>query len=269
MRPHLLSFIAATTLATAAYASAWTQDQGNGQAILSASYYGADQYWDNGGNKQSQPSYSKYELNPYLEYGLSDGLTIGTNFYLQHLYQDTGSGSHSSWGLGDSEFFLRKRLINQDGYALAIEPLIKLPSPEPGSETPRIGSATPDAALGLSGGKTFSAYGFTHFVDIDTMYRHRFGAPNDQINISGTLGINVAPRWTIMPQTFLTFRTDSRPTAAFTESPSDDYNLVRLQLSGLYKLSDQTSLQLGAFYDVDGKNVGLGRGVLLALWRNF
>ena len=80
--------IALSALASSAFAGAWTQDPGNGLFILNGLYYSADKLWDNSGHKQSQPTYSKYELDPYLEYGLADGVTIGTNLSLQRAHQD-------------------------------------------------------------------------------------------------------------------------------------------------------------------------------------
>ena len=267
IRTQLLCSIACLA-PSLAYAGAWTQDQGKAQVILTGSYYNADQLWNNHGNKQSQPTYSKYELNPYLEYGLRDDLTIGTSLSLQRLHQD---GNHSpgasSWGVGDSEFFLRKRLWKQDGFVASVEPMIKLPSPESSGLQPRIGSSDADAGLGLSGGYGFSAYGQNHFADVDTQYRHRFGGPNDQVKISGTLGVGITPSWMIMPQSFMTYRTGHDANAAFTQSSGDDYNLLRLQLSAVYKMSDDLSFQFGGFKDVDGKNAGVGNGALLAVWK--
>jgi hypothetical protein len=70
-----------------------------------------------------------------------------------------------------------------------------------------------------------------------------------------------------MPQTFMTYRTSGNSTSAFTQSAGDDYNLIRLQLSAVYKMSDTLSFQFGGFKDTDGKNAGQGKGLLLALWK--
>ena len=252
-----------------AFAGAWTQDQGSGQAILTGSYYNTDSYWDNQGHKQSEPAYSKYNLNPYLEYGLTSDITVGTNLSLQRDHQDSGAGSaaQTSWGLGDSEFFLRKRLWQDGGFIVSAEPMVKLPSPT--DRMPKLGGSSPDAGLGLSGGYSFTAWGLSDFADIDTQYRHRFGTPKDQINLAGTLGISVSPSWMIMPQTFLTYRTTTPAVAAFSNSAADDYNLITLQLSAVYKASNDVSLQFGGFSHVAGRNTGGGEGALFAVWKKF
>jgi hypothetical protein len=271
MRIQIITAIALSLLSANAYAGAWTQSQGTGLAILGGTYYNADHLYNNNGDRRNQPTYSKYELSPYLEYGVTDAITVGTNLSLQRAHQDgaAGSSDQTHWGVGDSEFFLRGRLYQHNGFVVAAEPMIKLPSPESSGSQPKLGGSHPDAGMGLSAGYGFKAYGQNHFADLDTQYRHRFGAPKDQVKIAGTVGVGLSDRWILMPQAFITQRTSSPAVATFTQSSGDDYNEFKLQLSAVYKASDDISIQVGGFSDVDGKNVGEGRGVLVALWKKF
>ena len=267
----LLYIIIALSCASPAFAGAWTQKAGSGIFIVTAGTYTADNYFNNSSHKQPQPQFSKYELNPYLEYGWTDSTTLGANLLLDRAHQDGGPGStgHTNWNLGDSEFFLRSRLWQKDGFVLSAQPMIKLPSPESGHAQPPIGGIYPDAGFGLSGGYGFPAWGLNHFMNVDTQYRYRFGAPHDQVRLDITAGIGVTPKWMLMPQLFQTWRTASSPAAPFTNSPANDYDETRLQLSAVYRWRSETSFQFGAFDDVAGKNTGTGHGVLVALWRNF
>ncbi len=271
MRTRFLSvFAAGISVATQAFAGAWTQDAGKGQAILNGWYYATDELYNNSGNKASQPDYTKYELNPYIEYGLLSGVTIGANLSLQRAQQDISTGGDvTNYGIGDSEFFARFRVWQQNGVVVSLEPLIKLPSPESGSDTPALGGRHPDAGLGISAGYGFSMYGQNHFANLDAGYRYRFGDPENQARYAGTLGIGINDRWMVMPQAFLTYRTDSPAVATFTQSSGDDFNLVKLQLSAVYKINDAVALQVGGFSHVDGKNVGAGNGALFSVWKKF
>lgn len=250
----------------AAWAGAWTQPQGKGQLILNNWYYQADERFTNTGSDVSQPTYRKYELNPYMEYGIADGITLGTNLSLQR----TSQSSNTNWGIGDSEFFARFRLLQQHGWAVAAEPMVKLPSPHASrDEVPVIGGDASDVGMTLSAGYGFEAYGKQHFITADAGYRHRFGTPEDQMRYSLTAGFSLAPKWQLMPQVFVTQRTNSPAVATFTQSTGDDYNLVKLQLSAVYHYNDEWALQAGTFSHVDGKNSGAGEGVLFAIWKNF
>ena len=260
---YMVVVVLATSIPATVYAGAWTQSAGKGQMIVNGLYYTTDKLYNNTGNKASQARYSKYELNPYFEYGLTDSITAGANLFFLRADQAT----QDNWGVGDSEFFLRARLFQSAGFMLSVEPMVKLPSPEGSNETPQLGSRKPDAGVGLSAGYGFSAWGQNHFANIDTGYRYRFGDPEDQIKLSGTLGIGVNDRWMIMPQAFATLRTIKPAIASFTQSSGDDYNLVKLQISTIYKVSDETSLQFGVFSHVGGNNVGAGDGIILSLWK--
>ncbi|MDE3059527.1 MAG: hypothetical protein KGJ06_00765 [Pseudomonadota bacterium] len=271
MRLYPLVFCTVALAAGQAHAGAWTEPKGQGEAIVTGSYYQTSTYYDNEGHKQSEPSYRKYDVNPYVEYGLTDDLTLGANLYLDDAHQDAAPGGrdHSNVNLGDSEFFLRARLWQQQGFVVSAEPLIKLPSPESSTARPRLGGTSTDAAMGLSAGYSFQAWGLTHYADLDTQYRYRFGSAHDQVNLAATLGIGLSPRWTIMPQAFMTWRVAAPANPAFTQSSGDDYNLTQLQLSALYKVRDDLGMQVGGFSDVYGRNTGTGEGVLMAVWKQF
>lgn len=255
-----------------AYGGAWTQEEGSGQLIATGLYYTADRLWNNRGKKQPQPTYRKYEFNPYLEYGLADGITIGANLSLQRAQQEgtSTSASQSNWGLGDSEFFVRKRLWQRDSFIVSSESMVKLPSPGAShNDSPAIGGDHPDIGTGLSAGYGFAAGGLNHFANLDTQYRYRFGRQKDQVRLAATLGIHTTERWMLMPQVFATYRVSDPRATTFTQSSADDYNQLRLQLSAVYKLRDDVSLQFGGFSDVSGKNAGIGKGILIALWKTF
>lgn len=253
--------------ACSAWAGAWTQEAGKGRVIVTGAYYQAANFYNNRGTKQSQPNYHKYELNPYVEYGLYDDLTLGASFSFQLAQQNVvGNSDLSNSGVGESEYFVRKRLYNKDGLVASVEPMLKLP-PLSSGKLPKLGSPNPDIGLGGSVGYGTAWFGYHHFVNLDTQYRHRFGDQKDQIRVAATVGIGVAPQWVVMPQAFMTYRMGD--SSGFTQSAADDYDVTRLQLSGVYAVTEDTKLQAGAFTDVDGKNAGVGRGVLLSVWKNF
>jgi len=280
-------FIAALIFNSHAYAGAWTQKKGQGLFILGSSYYRAEDFVNNFGKRQSQPRYQKFEINPYVEYGLTDSVTLGANLSLQYTRQNSSStftqqitpfttltttinGAYNNAGIGDSEFFVRKRLYQKDGFVLSAEPMVKLPSPYSYMRLPDIGSTHPDAGLTLAGGYGFSAYGQNHFINVDTGYRHRLGNPKDQIRASVTVGIGLDPDWMVMPQLFVTQRTSSpSQVVGFSQSPVNDYNNSKAQLSLIYTMWDNTSVQVGGFYDLSSRNSSTGEGVLVALWRHF
>lgn len=259
--------LAGFSFATAdAHAGAWTQSKGSGQLITTATHYTTETRYNNSGDRTSQPRYSKNELNFYGEYGAWDGITLGGSAFLTHA--DDSSDSRSA--VADSEWFARFRVLQGTNYVVSIQPMVKLPSPMgDANDRPAIGSRNADAGLSLLAGTNFRLFGRDHYADASAGYRYRFGDPQDQVQLAGTVGISITDALTIMPQLFQTIRVDDSASAGFTQSPRDDYNLTTLQLSALYALNDRDSVQAGGFYNPAGNNVGAGGGVLIAYWKRF
>ncbi len=270
LRFSYLAALAANVLATPAYAGAWMQAPNEALVILSSYAYQSNQRFDNSSHRVHQPNYTQVGLNPYVEYGLREDITIGANLFFIRAAQSGAPAQRgqSNFGIGDSEFFLRKKLWQKDGFALSLQPFIKLPSPQSStSDTPKLGSSHPDLGASLSGGYGFSAFGQNHFIEITPQYRYRFGPQRNQLNAAATLGVHVTEKWMLMPQLFLTSRTSERANATFTQSSADDYDATRAQLSAVYDLRKDVSVQFGGFTDLNGRNAGRGQGILFALWK--
>jgi len=254
------------------FAGGWTQKAGQGLYIQNFSFYYTKNYFDNLGKKKSLNGYyNQFELNPYLEYGATDWLTIGANVFLQRASQNnTSLGSpQTNYGVGDSEFFSRFRIWKNDQFSFALEPMVKLPSLTNKNSQPQIGSKNYDTGITFSGGYSFKAYGRNHFADLDIGYRKRFGTPNDQLKLAGTIGFSLSKKWVVMPQIFITSRLKSNVPSAFTQASGNDYNLTKIQLSAVYKITDKQAVQAGLFSNVAGRNISDGSGIILSFQSNF
>lgn len=239
---------------------------------MNTTYYRADDYYDNSGNRVSQETYSKIDASPYLEYGLNQDWTIGAQFSFQNVWQnDVATGDlQSNAAMGDSEFFARYTAWREGNTVVSLRPFVKLPSPAATDNTLAIGSKYPDAGFGVAAGYSFTLYGLKSFADAELAYRYRYGAPSDQLHFNPTLGVHAADRWQALAQIFTTWRMDKSPTPLpFTNAAGNDYDLATTQLSVLYEYDTNYSLQAGLFHTLSGKNTGRGHGVVLSVWRNF
>ena len=254
-----------------ACASAWLQKPGQTQIIIITSYYQADNFFDDHGTLQPQATYRKAEVNPYLEYGLTPRWALGANLSLQAVSQnDPNTGSPlTNAALGDSEWFARYQLWKNDRAVIGLRPFIKLPGIDDSIDVPTIASTHPDAGLAVAAGYSFTLYGLPAFADGELGYRYRFGEPHDQLTLAPTFGIRPHEKWLLLSQVFSTWRMDSEPAATFTDSPRNDYDLLKAQMSAVYQFDTSYSLQGGFFYNIAGKNTGGGGGMILGVWRQF
>jgi hypothetical protein len=252
-----------------AHAGAWTQKKGDLQLITTTNIYTADRFFDTRGNTRKQLNFTKQEISAYAEYGLQDGLTIGGQLPFARAEQELATRSATSFNVGDSEMFLRKRLWQDNLNVVSLQPSIIFPSPDSKATVPKIGSDHPSAGLRSSYGRNFEALGKWHYADIEAAYIYRFGQPSDQLKLDVTVGFNMTEKWQIIPQAFITRSTKRIKTATFTQSFADDYNLVKVQLSVQYSFTPASAVQLGAFGHIDGKNTGAGRGITASYVRSF
>lgn len=263
--------------------AAWTQDKGKWFAANTVSHYNTNRFVDESGQRNRQPRFSKWEWNGYYEYGWQEDLTIGANLFLHRLSADyahytpssptAANGTEVNYGLADTEFFFRQRLwqgqwIGNDA-VLSVQPLIKLPSWYNQGGNPRGGTDNFDTELRLRGGYNFSLFERTHFALLDLAYRKRFGEWRDQLKSDMTLGFQLNDSFTLLVQNFITQRLEGTARDTSVSGAVNDYDLLKAQVSLVYRLTPATRIQIGGFTHARARNTGDGEGVLLSLWREF
>lgn len=248
------------------HAGAWVQPQGQALYIQNAYFYAAGEAFAPSGQRIDDAGFRKYEFNPYLEYGLSDDVTLGASLLLHYLEQDNASGGLlSNHGLGQAELFARYQLVHDDGLALAVQPLVALPAAYVRSDGPVAGREAWDAEMAFLAGYGFSLWGLHHYVDTAWAYRHRGGSAGDQYRVTAAAGLSVHERWRLVPEIAWTGRAEGAGNLR-SVSGQNDYELMRAQLSVQWELTERYTLQLGGFRHVRGEDTGAGGGVMAALW---
>ena len=263
-RPFCLSLLLLFA-AQAAYAGAWTQPKGDGLFIAQATYFTSDAFFDENAIKVAQPRFSKYELQPYAEYGLRDWLTIGGSAYLQSIHQ----AGNSNIGIGDPELFARLRLWQGMKDVFAIQPLVKLPSLYAHSGTPRGGSRSTDAELSLLYGRNMHILSERDYVDLRVGYRVRGKGLNPQWRVDAALGIHLSESWQVIPAFRGVTAVDYNEYAVFSENAEQDYDLAKAEVTIAYSLDENRWLQATAFDHVAGALTGAGRGFSVGFAQRF
>jgi len=258
-------------LVDAAGAAAWTQPAGQGLAIIKVDEYRSDTYWDRERHSQDTATYRKFELNPYLEYGVTDRATVGANLFVLKVEQE---GSGSSTGLGDVELFGRYRLYSGGWDSLALQFLLKLPTGYDKNDAVALGAGQVDAEIRLlygRGGTYGSAAGLrSWYYDVEAGLRKRYGEPTDELRLDWLAGWRPTPDWTfeIKQENILALARVSPPPGAAV-SRWADYDLHKISVSVLYQLSTHIAGNVGLTYDIAGRNAGQGIAPYLAIWRRF
>jgi hypothetical protein len=130
-------------------------------------------------------SFREVSVVAYVEYGLTDHLTLVANAPFKVLttetVEETKEDSQSNGGLGDLNVYLRLPVV-QRSFAVSVQPGFKIPlgyEKNPDNDGPALGTGEIDGEISLIAG--FSLYPLPAYVTAGAGYRMRGGDYNDEI----------------------------------------------------------------------------------------
>jgi protein XagA len=247
----------------AAFAGAWTQPQGHGQIIFSGVLTGASQRYGRNGRPRAAGRFSKQELRAAGEYGASDHVTLLAGAAAQHQsVKQNGNGLHAGSGavLGGA----RVKLWAGGGSFLSLQASVEATGERPILGNFRRLNAPLEADARLLFGHGFSVAGITGFIDLQGAYRFRSAGHPAEARFDTTLGIRPLPELMLLLQSFNSFALERD--VRFRLPPTRQN---KLQISAVYDLTQQLSLQAGVFTSAAGRETLRERGVVTALWWRF
>lgn len=252
--------------------------QGELQTISVLSIYETDTFISANGEEIRQPNYRKLELQPYLEYGWREDVTLGGSVSIQQLNQGGSFNlENDNYVLSDPELFARTSLpgfsYQTMDWVNAAQLTVKLPSLiQHTDNAPQGGSDSSDVELRLFSGTNLRLPRLlkgNHFLELSAAYRHRLSNPGDQLRGDATLGLNLPRGYQLLGQMFGTYAIARPSDGGITNAANADFDLVKAQASLLIPFYQDTSLQLGLQRDLYARNTGKGGGALVGLWRRF
>jgi len=238
------------TLPNQAISGAWLQKENGGVFLHQFRVYHTEEYYDKDGDKYSDFSFLKSEYNPYGEYGLYDWLTVGGSVNAQAIRnQDTLQNDSTDIYLNNLEVFVRSELFSEGKFTSSIEPRIYIPirsslSINPDGERPQ-----PQLKLNLGYNLADSDY-----LDFSINYIRR-----DDADLKDMLKTELS--WDCYLNDEFSVLSQVSSETSMGRVGGGNYDLTKLQISGIWDKYNRKSYQLGVSYDIDGKNTGSGVGI--------
>jgi hypothetical protein len=250
-------------LAEVAAASAWTLPKGHGQIITTTSLYRSRGGFDDQGQPVPSAQYERVEISSYVEYGLSDRLTIGAE--PRHQWASAGSGGAQTRAQapGDLDLFARYHVLSHGPWTSAFQALAKFPVYSH-SLVPAPGNGRREYEARFAIGRNFSVIGVSAFMDAELAYRMGTHGVADQVKSDFTIGLGPIGRFELLLKAYRTTSVGDGDGRA-----GSYYDLYKAELSGLMRVSRGVSLEFGAGRDLSGNRVGLGHSASIALWLRF
>jgi protein XagA len=242
------------------WGGAWLMEPGDGQAIVYSDFSDSARAFDAEGRLIPVPQYRKFELGTYIEYGLTDWLTLVVAPAYDRISTPPPGQSYN--GLGQSEAAARIRVLQNDSSVISFQAGLRSPG---ASLADSLGpfEVRRAASLELRGlaGRNIVLLGMESFVDAEAAYRFYGGNQPGEWRIDLTMGVRPFPSLLVMLQSFTSITNGT--------SNFGHVSWTKLQPSFVYNLAPQWSVQLGGFLTVSGINAGRELGPMAGIWYRF
>lgn len=258
--PFLAAGLLAGLAAVPAFAGAWTQAKGRGQAIVTGLYSHSGKGYDGKGDVVDIADYAKSEAYALVEYGLTDRLTLMINPSLRHVSVEGGDDTS---GLGYTELGGRYRLTTDQSFVFSVQATARIPGAKRRDNLAQVGATDEEYDVRALAGVPFKIGTKDAFVDLQGGYRFRAGSPPNEYHADATFGVRPAANFLVMAQVLNTF-SDGAGAGVFTS-----YRYHNAYLSGVYDLDSRWSLQIGGLATLGGRNALRERGLTTAIWYRF
>jgi hypothetical protein len=255
-----LALLSLTAVPTNAFAGAWTLEAGQGDAIVNVTPSTAPEAFI--GSKSLSPTYDKIEVEGFVEYGITNSLTaiFAPNFDDIQIGAPTNAGRI---GLGYTEFGGRYALLQGSDWIVSAQTTLRVPGTFDNSNPAAIGYTSFENDVRGLFGKSFSIGSMAAFVDVQTAQRFIFTGPPNEFHEDATLGVRFLPRWLVLLQSFTVISEGDR----LPVFPS--YNYSKVEVSLVYDLTKQWSLQGGGFTTYEEHNALQEHGLIFGAWYRF
>jgi protein XagA len=244
----------------AAWGGAWLMPPGEGQAIVYTAFSDSTRAFDDQGHLIPVPAYTKFELGTYVEYGLTNWLTLVASPAYDVINSPYPGQSYT--GPGESELAARVGLFRSDTTVVSVQAGLSSPG---GSFADSLGPflVRRTASLDIRGmvGRNCLILGMDSFIDAEAGYRFYTAGQPDEWRIDLTVGVRPRPRLLVMLQSYTSISNGS--------FQFGHQSWTKLQPSVVFDITKQWSVQIGGFVTVAGINAGRELGPLAALWFRF
>lgn len=247
--------------AVSAKAGAFLEPPGRGEIISAASFSDSTRFFDNNGKLVPISAYEKFDLGTYIEYGLSDRITLVVQPFADVAHQGIVQpvppvGVTTNFGA-------RFGIANFGSTVISVQAMAHLPLTETSTASGLFDQdRTPGADVRLLLGQGFQISTMPGFLDVSMSHAWLGDGLPDEWHADATLGLRPTSRFLFLLASYATISNDGGAVCA-------PWYWMKLQPSIVYDLSQQWSVEGGFFATVIGQNAGRELGPTAAVWYRF
>lgn len=257
------------------FAGAWLMPPGEGQIITSTAFSTSTRAFDRHGQLIPVPSYQKFELGTYVEYGVTEWLTVTAAPAYDRVRAPPPAANYN--GIGESEAGAKIGLYRSDAGAVSVQAAIRSPGASI-NDSARIFQPSRAAAIELRAmaGQNIAVGAMPGFAEAQAAYRFYGDHQPGEWRLDLTFGLRPMPQLMVLLQSFFSLSNGNHqygsaawPNENWPNKYWPNSFWAKVQPSLVYDLSSQWSLQIGGFLTAAGINAGRELGPFAGVWYRF
>lgn len=268
-RPLLLALLALLSLTRLAAAGAWVQPEGATFVSVKALTTTTDQYFDDQSRlRQRGGHFTKYELETYLEHGLTARDTVSLKVPLQRL-TDSATDQESS-GLADLELGWRRLLWQEGATVVSAQMLALVPGGYRLEDAPALGYGRFGLEPSVLVGRGLTLAGRPGYVEGQVGLRWYAGYPSEQVRAMAGTAIALLP-W-LSPFAALELHHglgNGEDREVGGQTIVADSRLLKGTLGAMIPVSDAVQFTAAWQQHLWGVRTGHDGGAFVAVWLRF
>ena len=240
--------------AVSAEAGAYLDPPGQGEIITAAAFSNSTQFFDDSGKLIPIPAYQKFDLGTYIEYGLSDRVTLILQPFADIAHQ--GVVQPVPPVAATTDFGARFGLASFGSTVISVQVLAHLPLTDTSTASGLFDQdRAPGADFRLLLGQGFQIDTMPGFLDMAVSHTWLGDGLPDEWHADATVGVRPTPRFLLLLASYATISNDGGAVCA-------PWYWMKLQPSIVYDLSQQWSVEGGFSRPSSARTPGANSGRL-------
>jgi hypothetical protein len=258
-----LFFIFGAGFSADAAASPWSRLEGEILAVSRIDYFKTKPLDLNIDGAPAQGRFQRIQSHNYLEFGLTEGATIGGKLIYGTNFLTRGEETLAASGFTEIEAFAQHQIFRTPRHAVAARLTMAAPAGLDSSLRPDLAGGDYDIELSALYGASLAFRPVKLFAAAELGFRRRFGDPADQLRFLTTLGLEPDKRWLFLVDTF------SVKSLGNEGAGGVDYDIYKIRPSVGWRATRTLMVQGGFEKEFAGRNVTRGRTYFIGLWTTF
>lgn len=256
------TFVLTLFFVGACFAGAWTEQKGKLYDRVSFNYYFADEAFDGSSISKSFSANGKYRdfnLGNYIEYGLTDKLTLISSMYIKHIQKKDDLEDTKTTGVGDIDLAAKYKLSEGKWGVLSTQALVKIPEAYDKHAQLPLGNGQYDLEFRMLYGRSLWPY-LPGYCNFELGYRIRFGDPSDELRYLVEFGSDITKSLygRVKLDGIYTMNNGSKLDVSGNPTATNNFNLGKLDMTVGYRIFKRWSLEAEYTPEIYGKNTAAG-----------